>query len=99
MGAGARRIGGNRSQLFFRLTEPQIVETEEAIGDPVDRFILRVFHRPTTRKVKTAVCPDSKDIPARFRRDLESGYPTIDIEIDAITPCIQTETSELARAG
>src|SRR5260221_14790311 len=48
----------------FRLTGDtgeHTADVDELIGDRFDRFFLRLFHRPTVRKVKKVTCVDSKD--------------------------------------
>jgi len=81
---------------IFRLTAGtgmQVMEAEEPIGDSFERFFLRLFRRPVTRRVKKEVCVDSKDSPAGFRNGTQGGLPTVEIDIEAGAFCIQTNTS------
>src|ERR1700690_1794256 len=54
----------------FRLTDAittQVVETDEPIGNSFDRFFLRLFRRPVSRRVKRDDCVDAKESPAEFK--------------------------------
>jgi hypothetical protein len=51
------------SDLFFvnyvvrlEAAQPKVVESEKLRGDAFDRFFLRLFHKPVTRKVTNEVC-------------------------------------------
>ena len=81
---------------IFRLTAgtgTQVVEAEEPIGDRFERFFLRLFHRPVTKRVKKEVCVDSKDSPAGFRNGTKDGLRTVEIDIEVGAFCLQTSTS------
>jgi hypothetical protein len=76
----------------FRLTEirPPIVEAQEQIGNGFDRFFLRLFHRPVTRKNRREVCDpkDSTDV----KDENVDGIHTIKIGVDTIVPaCVSVE--------
>jgi hypothetical protein len=81
----------------FRLREParQIVEVDEPIGNGFDRFFLRIFRRPVTRRGQEYRF-DSKDSPPVFKNETKDGIPSIEIEIEAVIVYIQTETAQVS---
>jgi hypothetical protein len=71
---------------IFRLTVgtgPQIVEVNDPIGDSFDRFFLRLFHLPVTRRLKVEVCRDSNDRSTGFKNGMKDDLPTIEIDVEA----------------
>jgi len=84
---------------IFRLTQDsriEIVEMDRPIGDRFDRFFLRLFRRPVTRRIKEEVCLP-QDTPAVYKNETKDGLPNIEIEIGAGAICIQTDVAIVAR--
>lgn len=77
-------------------TGTQIVEREEQIGNGFSRFFLRIFHRPTNRKVREEICRAGKELPATYRRDFDNGRPLIEIKIQIGAACLQTNRTVIA---
>jgi hypothetical protein len=77
----------------FRLAEPttRSVEVDQPIGDGFDRFFLRLFHRPLTRRVKEQNCIDSDDSSIGFKNLIKDGLQSIEIEIGAVTRCVHPQ--------
>ena len=81
----------------FRLADPKFIEVDEPIGDKFDRFFLRLFRRPVTRRVKGQVCVGPKFNPVSYAYTNESkdGIQSIRLGIEADSPCIGTDVPAL----
>jgi hypothetical protein len=61
----------------FRLTDEvttKIVEVDQPIGNGFDRFFLRLFRRPVTRRIKKWDC-HSKETPSTYMNEMKDGLP------------------------
>lgn len=77
----------------FRLAPgARIVEVDQPIGDRFDRFFLRLFHRPTTRRIKAQDCLPYRDSPVRVNNKTKDGLRIVEIDIEAMEMCLQTDT-------
>src|SRR5665213_1278288 len=82
----------------FRLTDEvttKIVEVDQPITNGFDRFFLRLFRRPVTRRIKTWDCRP-KDTPAVYKHETKDGLPNIEIEIGAGAICVQPDVFAIA---
>jgi hypothetical protein len=75
----------------------RFVETDEPIGNGFDRFLLRLFHRPVTRRVKREVFCGTEDSPAEFKIGTRDDLPTVDINVEAGWECLQPSTTYALR--
>jgi hypothetical protein len=85
----------------FRLTDDvttEIVEENEPIGDGFDRFFLRLFHHPVTRRVKKWAC-HTKETPAVYKNETKDSLPSIEIEIEIGSGGVCVETTVVALAA
>jgi len=73
----------------------ETVEVDELIGNGLDRFFLRLFRRPVTRRIKRWDC-HPKDTPAVYKNETKDGLPSIEIEIGSGAMCLETDTVALA---
>ncbi|HEX3678616.1 MAG TPA: hypothetical protein VHU90_02745 [Galbitalea sp.] len=77
----------------FRLTDEvttKIVEVDQPVGNGFDRFFLRLFRRPVTRRTKTWDCRP-KETPAVYKNEMKDGLPSIEIEIGSGAMCVQPD--------
>jgi len=70
----------------FRLNPNRYVEKRELVGDSVDRFFLRLFHRSVWRTVKLEVC-DNRSGTVNVVNGIAEGHPSIEIEVRADMAC------------
>lgn len=83
---------------IFRVTgdvTTKIVEVDEPVGNGFDRFFLRLFRRPVTRRIKTWDC-HPKETPAVYRNETKDGLPSIEIEIGSGAMCVQPDVVAIA---
>lgn len=81
----------------FRLAPgSRIVEVDQLIGDRLDRFFLRLFHRPTTRRIKGQDCLPYRDSPVGVNNETKDGLRLVEIDIEAMEMCLETDTVALA---
>ncbi len=98
-------IKASDSQFFvnyvFRLAAapPKVVESEKLRGDAFDRFFLRLFHKPVTRKVTYEVCDASGETSTNFTIGIFDDRPIIEVDVTAQVSCIETNTTYVARSN
>lgn len=82
----------------FRLKEhaTQIVEVDEPITGSFDRFFLRLFRRPLTRKIKQQNCIDSNESSIGLKNLKKDSLRSIEIDIEAVVLCVQTDVLAIA---
>ncbi len=83
---------------IFRLTDEvktKIVEVDQPIGNGFDRFFLRLFRRPVTRRIKTWDC-HPKETPAVYKNETKDGLPSIEIEIGSGAMCVEPDVVAIA---
>jgi hypothetical protein len=83
----------------FRLTTDtggQIAEVDEPIGDRFDRFFLRLFHRPVTRKIEEYSCIQPEYYQPVIKSEMEGGLQTIKIDVKAGNPCVTIDRVAVA---
>ncbi len=81
----------------FRLAPgARIVEVDQPVGDRLDRFFLRLFHRPTTRRIKGQDCLPYRDSPVRVRNETKDGLRFVEIDIEAMEMCLETDVVAIA---
>jgi hypothetical protein len=83
---------------IFRLKDPvtQAVEVNRLIGDSFDRFFLRLFRRPITRRVKKWDCVSSRETLVNFENVMRDGVQSIKIDIEATSGCLATDAVAIA---
>ena len=72
------------------------VEVDEPIRGSFDRFFLRLFHRPLTRRIKQVNCIDSNESSIGLRNLTKDGLQSIEIDIEAVVLCVQTNVAAIA---
>jgi hypothetical protein len=77
----------------FRLADPKFIEVDEPILDKFDRFFLRLFHLPVTRRVKEYRCVHPEDYPPVFRSEVKDGHPSIEISVEEWNLCVNAMSS------
>lgn len=80
----------------FRLADREFVEVGEPIGDRFDRFFLRLFGRPVTRRVTEEVCQVPKGRPTTYKIKTKDGVQSIEIDIEATRHCLETDVAVIA---
>jgi hypothetical protein len=85
---------------IFRLKDfvSHIIEVDRPIGDSFDRFFLRLFRRPITRRIKEWDCVSPKDSSVRFENAMKDGVQSIKIDIVATEMCLETNTVAISGA-
>jgi hypothetical protein len=92
----------NRTPLsvtyIFRLQDvrTEIVERDEPVGDMFDRFFLRLFRRPVTRRIKQEVCLPPIEMPAVYKNETQDNLPRIEIEIESGVCRLQPDVVAIA---
>jgi len=82
----------------FRLTDSAVenVEVDEPIGNKFDRFFLRFFHRPVTRRIKEYRCVYPEDYSPAVKSEVKDGRPSIEMNIEARYLCVITDVAAIA---
>jgi len=83
---------------IFRLTDEvttKIVEVDQPIGNSFDRFFLRLFRRPVTRRMQTWDC-HPKETPAVYKNVTKDGFASIEIDIESGSSCLNTDVVAIA---
>jgi hypothetical protein len=86
------RAPGATVLVHFALSDMVLSTGTETIprGDAFDRFFLRLFRIPTTRRMATQVCTQGPNPPANR---VDSTKNPIEVWIYGKAPCIETNTS------
>ena len=71
----------------FQLADPTLIEADEPIWNKLDRFFLRLFHRPVIRRAKEYRCVHPDDFPPVFKSEVKDGRPSIEINIEEWNLC------------
>ena len=82
---------------IFHLTNgEQITEADEPIGDRFDRFFLRIFHLPVSRRVKKYSCIEPKDHNRVLKSEMNGGLQSIEIDVESGASCLNTDVVAIA---
>jgi hypothetical protein len=86
------RTPGTTVLIHFILSDTILSQRTDAIpkGDAFDRFFLRLYRIPTTRKIAAQVCTESPNAPANR---IDSTRDPIEVWIYGKVPCIETNAS------
>lgn len=85
--------GGKPTLVNYVFHVPPVETNDEPIGNRIDRFFLRLFRRPVTRKVYLCSDPTLR-VTTHF---VTFADGTIEIDINASPPCVEVNGSYLAQ--
>ena len=91
-------LAAGRYRVWYHFVLSNPLKTEVApLGNKFDRFLLRLFHAPTTTIVYHCDADPSKQVESRrYATSREGDDYVVDVFVTGWSPCLNTESSELA---